>query len=647
MSSEVVSEKMAAPVAGKVCVVTGGGSSIGAAICRRFAELGAQAVVVVDMNEQAAKIVADEIGGTSMCCDMGQEADVHRVIKNVEASIGPIGVFVSHAELPPTLGKRPSNTDWQHLLNANVLSHIYAAQKLFPLWQQRDGDKHFVLSFPSDGLPTSEKEFLYSLSKYAAIGMAALFGFTQAVHGIHVSCLSPEVFESGPSSCAGILESAGDVAFKGLLDHLADALAHNRFGILPHSEKHWRGICSRGKEKIHGLSEISTDMEPDQAAGRSKGILKNEHSPRRKRRVSFSEIEASVCYFHVEKECVQRELDPASDALLQKINVAHKRRLRESFPDTALIKFFGNPCITSEASAQTDGVSKHPACSESSMQTDLCLHASATTQTDACMQTLVSSTGSTEDCFESCAHLVPTYTEAMHKPSCTDVNAGRIKDVVAEVQEDMASATELLREHTESDESICDPEWTDESFCTLEWPGAPAKVEAETCSNSDICMRTESSTQADECELCVARSGRRQGVDSATQTIFSKPGVQCSFESSTVQTDMCTSIKLSEIKTESTDVDLDRFVDGECDCSFELSVEALPGIVGASSGIKLGKDHGNDKEQPCQGDHTPFFASLLGECVDIPNEITAEFPPILPERAEIIDKISVRGPMSL
>ena len=43
---------------GKVIVVTGGGTGIGRALCRRFAAEGAKAIVVADMNETTAKQVA-------------------------------------------------------------------------------------------------------------------------------------------------------------------------------------------------------------------------------------------------------------------------------------------------------------------------------------------------------------------------------------------------------------------------------------------------------------------------------------------------------------------------------------------------------------------------------------------------------------
>ena len=55
---------------GQRAVVTGGGSGIGRATCRRMAEEGAR-VAVLDFNAEAAQAVADEIGGISYQVDVG------------------------------------------------------------------------------------------------------------------------------------------------------------------------------------------------------------------------------------------------------------------------------------------------------------------------------------------------------------------------------------------------------------------------------------------------------------------------------------------------------------------------------------------------------------------------------------------------
>ncbi len=82
---------------GKVAAVTGGGSGIGAAICRRLAEEGAT-VAVLDLSVERAQEMADELPrGAAIGADVSDSASVEEALTQVEAELGPLAIMVNNA----------------------------------------------------------------------------------------------------------------------------------------------------------------------------------------------------------------------------------------------------------------------------------------------------------------------------------------------------------------------------------------------------------------------------------------------------------------------------------------------------------------------------------------------------------------------
>jgi 3-oxoacyl-[acyl-carrier protein] reductase len=83
---------------GKVAAVTGGGSGIGAAICRRLAEEGA-IVAALDLSVDRAQAIVDELAtpGAAVHADVSDSDSVELALSQVESELGPLAIMVNNA----------------------------------------------------------------------------------------------------------------------------------------------------------------------------------------------------------------------------------------------------------------------------------------------------------------------------------------------------------------------------------------------------------------------------------------------------------------------------------------------------------------------------------------------------------------------
>ncbi len=83
-------------ISGKAAIVTGGASGLGAATARALASAGAK-VAIFDMNMDAARDVASEIGGTAVSVNVSDDASVDAAFNQAREAHGPARILVNCA----------------------------------------------------------------------------------------------------------------------------------------------------------------------------------------------------------------------------------------------------------------------------------------------------------------------------------------------------------------------------------------------------------------------------------------------------------------------------------------------------------------------------------------------------------------------
>jgi NAD(P)-dependent dehydrogenase (short-subunit alcohol dehydrogenase family) len=226
---------------GKVIVVTGGASGIGAALVRRFAREGAAGIVVADMNLEAALAVAAEVKGLALRTDVSKEADVQALIARATKHHGRVDVLCSNAGIATGGGVDAPNADWQRIWEVNLMAHVYGARAVLPQMLER-GEGYLLQTASAAGLLAQPDSALYSVTKHAAVSLAEWLSMNYGDKGIRVSCLCPQGVRTpmllGTSGDRKSFLLDGSVSPEQVADDVIAAMRDERFLVLPHPEVH-------------------------------------------------------------------------------------------------------------------------------------------------------------------------------------------------------------------------------------------------------------------------------------------------------------------------------------------------------------------------------------------------------------------------
>jgi len=253
----------------KVVVVTGGGNGIGRALCRRFAAEGARAVVVADLEAEAARKVAAEIGFQDACVNVSNESDVQKVVDDTLKAHGQIDLFCSNAGIAIEGDECVPDRDWQRIWEINVMAHIFAARAVLPSMLARK-QGYLLQTVSAAGLLTSIGSAPYAVSKHAALGFAEWLSVTYGDCGIKVSALCPQgvktrMLEQADGGESFLLQGA--LTPEQVAEAVVKGLASEEFLILPHPEvrEFFQRKASDYDRWLRGMRRLKATVQPVKA----------------------------------------------------------------------------------------------------------------------------------------------------------------------------------------------------------------------------------------------------------------------------------------------------------------------------------------------------------------------------------------------
>lgn len=187
---------------GKVVVVTGASSGLGADAALCYAEAGASVALLGIETPHRTKEKIEAIGGGAIAikCDVRDEENVRSTINTVLKEFGHIDILLNNAGIAVSGGiDTMSVEEWNKSFNTNVKGMFLVSKYVVPKMKERGYGKIINISSINAVIADKDATFIrhsYNASKSAILGLTKGMAASYAKYGITVNAIGPAMFKT-------------------------------------------------------------------------------------------------------------------------------------------------------------------------------------------------------------------------------------------------------------------------------------------------------------------------------------------------------------------------------------------------------------------------------------------------------------------
>jgi NAD(P)-dependent dehydrogenase (short-subunit alcohol dehydrogenase family) len=183
---------------GRVVLVTGGASGIGAACARRYADEGAQ-VGIADLDLARATAVAEPLGGLALACDHTDASACAAAVDGMLARFGRLDVLHNNAGTGWTGAfTSAAEADMRRVIDGVLLGPMLMTQAALPALRRSAAAGETAILFTASGLGLHGKPMisLYSAAKHGIVGLMRSLALELGAEGVRVNAVCPGVVDT-------------------------------------------------------------------------------------------------------------------------------------------------------------------------------------------------------------------------------------------------------------------------------------------------------------------------------------------------------------------------------------------------------------------------------------------------------------------